>query len=420
VLNATTTGTSITASYNSTTGVLTLSGIDTFVDYQSVLASVTFTSTSDNPTDYGSDTSRTLSWAINDGLLSSAPQTETVTVVGVNDPPTLTNVATTAHYTEEGAATTLSGAISVTDPDDLNLSGATVKITGGTFAGDGDVLAATAVGNVTVSYNSSTETLVLTGTDTLAHYQSVLDSVTFHAGENPTNYGSNTTRTITWQAMDPSGTLNGGSDTSALSTTTLTVTNVNDPPTLSLGATTASWTEEQAQPTSLAPAAAISDPDNLTLASATVKVTGGTFAGDGDVLGVSTTGTSITASYNSSTETLTLTGADTLADYASVLNTVTFHAGENPTDFGADPTRTLTWTVNDGSASNATATVTSTVSVINVNDPPTLSSVATTAHYTEEGAAATLSGAVTVTDPDDLNLSGATVKITGGDVCGRR
>jgi hypothetical protein len=219
---------------------------------------------------------------LNDGSGSnnlSTAQTTTVSITAINDPPTLSSVATGAHFTEEGAATTLSSAVTVTHPDDLNLSGATVKITGGTFAGDGDVLAATAVGNVTVSYNSSTETLILSGTDTLAHYQSVLDSVTFHAGENPTNYGSNLTRTITWQATDPSGTLNGGSDTSALSTTTLTVTTVNDPPTLSLGATTASWTEEQVQ-TTLSPTVTVADPDDLKLASATVAVTGGTFAGD--------------------------------------------------------------------------------------------------------------------------------------------
>src|SRR5205807_3031325 len=127
--------------------------------------------------------------------------------------------------------------------------------------------------------------------------------------------------------------------------------------------------------------------------SATVKIAGGTFAGDSDVL--SATGSvSISVSYNSSTETLTLTGSDTLADYQTVLNSVTFAAGENPTDFGSTPTRTLTWVLNDGSGSfNLSTAQTTTISITSINDPPTLSNVSATASFTEEGAAVTLSGA---------------------------
>jgi lipopolysaccharide export system protein LptA len=422
VLAADTSGTAITASYNAATETLTLSGSDTLAHYQTVLDKITF-SAGENPTDFGADPTRTVTWTLTDpsgtanGGSNTSTTTSTINVTEVNDPPTLTNVATSATYTEEGPFTTLSGAITVTDPDDVNLTSATVKITGGTFAGDGDVLAASTAGTaITAAYNSTTETLTLTGTDTLAHYQSVLDSVTFHAGENPTNFGANPARTITWQAQDPSGTANGGSDTSALSQTTLVITNVNDAPTLVLGTTVASWTEEQASPTSLAPAATVSDPDNVTLASATVAITGGAFTGDSDVLAAATAGTSITASYNGATETLTLTGSDTLADYQTVLNSITFNAGENPTDFGSAPTRTLTWTLNDGSTTSAAQT--STINVTFVNDAPTLSNVAASAQYTEEGGAVTLSNAVTVTDPDDLTLSSATVRITGGTFAG--
>src|SRR4029077_4430224 len=85
--------------------------------------------------------------------------------------------------------------------------------------------------------------------------------------------------------------------------------------------------------------------------------------GDGDVLAVATTGTAIAASYNAASETLTLTGTDTLAHYQSVLDSVTFASGANPTNAGANPTRTVTWAVDDGSASNnlsaaATTTIT--------------------------------------------------------------
>ena len=102
-------------------------------------------------------------------------------------------------------------------------------------------------------------------------------------------------------------------------------------------------------------------------------MTGGTFTGDADVLAASTAGTSITASYNASTETLTLSGTDTLAHYQQVLDSVTFNAGENPTNYGSNPTRTVTWTLNDGSA--LSTPLTETINITKVDDPPILSNV---------------------------------------------
>src|ERR1051326_5090531 len=79
---------------------------------------------------------------------------------------------------------------------------------------------------------------------------------------------------------------------------------------------------------------------------------GGPFAGDGDVLATNVAGTSITASYNAATETLTLSGTDTLAHYQQVLDSVTFSSGINPSNGNLNRTRTVTWVVNDGSGSN--------------------------------------------------------------------
>ncbi len=49
------------------------------------------------------------------------------------------------------------------------------------------------------------ETLTLSGLDTLNHYQQVLDSVTFvTTGNDPTHGGSSPNRTIAWQVDDGS------------------------------------------------------------------------------------------------------------------------------------------------------------------------------------------------------------------------
>src|SRR5262249_53413072 len=154
------------------------------------------------------------------------------------------------------------------------------------------------------------------------------------------------------------------------------------------------------------PGVTVADPDNTTLAGATVQIAGGTFVGDGDVLATDTTGTAITASYNAATETLTLSGSDTLADYQAVLDRLTFTtASDNPTNFGSAATRTVTWVLDDGSGSNNLSTAqTSTVSITAVNDPPTLSNVV--GSVTAIGAVThTLSPSATATDADNLGLA---------------
>lgn len=112
-------------------------------------------------------------------------------------------------YTENGAAITLAPALTLSDVDNTTLASATVRISAGTFTGDGDVLAANVTGTgITATYNATTETLLLSGTDTLAHYQQVLRSVTFSStSDNPTNAGQKATRIVDWQVNDgtPSG-----------------------------------------------------------------------------------------------------------------------------------------------------------------------------------------------------------------------
>jgi hypothetical protein len=413
-----TSGTAITASYDASAEALILSGTDTLADYQAVLDKVTFTTPSDNPTDFGSAPTRTVTWVLNDGAGSnntSGALTSTISITALNDAPTLANVAASAGYTEGAAGTVLSSTLTVTDPDNINLVGATVSITGGTFAGDGDVLSFSTAGTaVTASYNAASETLTLSGTDTLAHYQSVLDSVAFSStSDNPDASGADPTRTITWVVNDGSG----ASNLSAPATTTVSVTAVNDAPTLA-GTTNASFTENGAA-TTLSANVTVSDPDSQTLASATVKIAAGTFTGDGDLLTAVTAGTSISASYDATAETLTLSGSDTLAHYQSVLDSVTFTtASDNPADFGSDPTRTVTWVLNDGAGSNSqSATQTSTINITAVNDAPTMSGVPAGVTFAV-GTTVTLASLAAVADPDNLNLTSATVAITGGTFAG--
>ncbi|MEM6364424.1 MAG: cadherin-like domain-containing protein [Planctomycetota bacterium] len=75
----------ITGSFNSTTGVLTLTGTTTAANYQTALRSVGFVNASQDPT----TGTRTVSFVVNDGTSDSNAQTRSVIVSAVNDGPVL-------------------------------------------------------------------------------------------------------------------------------------------------------------------------------------------------------------------------------------------------------------------------------------------------------------------------------------------
>jgi hypothetical protein len=116
------------------------------------------------------------------------------------------------------------------------------------------------------------------------------------------------------------------------------------------------------QPVQLAPNLVLSDAGSSTLQFAMVSVTAGAFSGDGDVLTANTSGTSITATYDGLDELLLLTGADSVANYQKVLQSVAFStSGQDPTSSGLFPGRTVSWVAGD--ATNTSLEPTTTVSV---------------------------------------------------------
>ena len=145
-----TTQNGITGVWNSGTGVMTLSGSATLANYQTALRSITYVNTSDNP----STLTRTVSFTVNDGSANSNTATRAISVAAVNDAPVVTTTGTTLAYTENGSATAIDNALTVTDVDSTNLSSATVSITANFVTGE-DVLAFTTQNGITGSWNAS-------------------------------------------------------------------------------------------------------------------------------------------------------------------------------------------------------------------------------------------------------------------------
>jgi hypothetical protein len=76
-----------TTGFNAATGTLPLSGSATLAQYITVLESVRFFNSSNNP----SQLTRTITWIVHDGTDPSAGATNQVAVIAVNDPPTVVN-----------------------------------------------------------------------------------------------------------------------------------------------------------------------------------------------------------------------------------------------------------------------------------------------------------------------------------------
>ncbi|HEV7487903.1 MAG TPA: Ig-like domain-containing protein [Thermoanaerobaculia bacterium] len=208
----------ITGTFNAGTGVLTLTGTDTVANYQAALRSVTFNNTSTNP----STLQRTVTWQVDDGggvNNLSAPVTSTINVVSTNSAPVLAN-GSTLTYTENDPATVINSVITVSDSDSANLTGATVQITSG-YNSAQDVLSFTPFGGISGSFNSGTGTLTLSGSSSVANYQTALRNVKYtNTSEDPTT----ASRTVVFQVTD-------GTDASNTINSTINVTAVNDPPT---------------------------------------------------------------------------------------------------------------------------------------------------------------------------------------------
>ena len=156
-LAATTTGTSIVASYDSGTGVLTLTGTDTLAHYQTVLESDHLPNTIADPTNCGTDSSRTITWTANDGSNQGSRHQHGAWCATA--PPVVAGAS--VSYTEQGTAAVLDSGLTLSDADNPTLAGATVSISSGFFAGD--TLNFTNQNGISGSYNSGTGVLTLTG-----------------------------------------------------------------------------------------------------------------------------------------------------------------------------------------------------------------------------------------------------------------
>ena len=189
----------VTTSAHSHTLTLTPTTPDTsesLAAFQAVLRTVTYSNSTQNPT----TAPRTITFTVVDtnSITSSitASSQQVVNLVAVNNPPTLITSAGIANYTAGSAAILVDGALTATDPDTANMTGATVSITSGFAAGD--TLGFVNQLGVTGNFNAATGVLTLSGSAVPNDYKIALRAVTFSNGST----AAAGTRTISFSLND--------------------------------------------------------------------------------------------------------------------------------------------------------------------------------------------------------------------------
>jgi VCBS repeat-containing protein len=224
--------------------------------------------------------------------------------------------------------------LSVSDTDGTSLVSAVIAITQD-LHNDQDVLAVneTLAGafGITVNFDASGGTLTLTGSGSLAHYQSLLRTVTyFNSSDTP----SGDVRGISIEVND-------GAAQNHQSNTATVLVDVNLTPTVDAHAPNNTPVYTFGDPSiSIAPDLTLSDDDN-SIVGATVS-----FAGfdQNDLLQFNQLNPyGITGAYNSATGILTLTGTATADAYQEVLRTTVFSHGPE----SVDTSRTISFRVED-------------------------------------------------------------------------
>ena len=406
----TTTG-NIVGTFNTTTGVLTLTSAGataTLAQFQAALRLVAYKN-------YGVPSNlvtHTVDYQISESVFSSNLVSSLVTVPSaftVDIAPVVAGTSTLAYVEKQGERV-INPSVTLTDSDNTTLASATVMLTTNFVTGQDQLgfTGTSATGNITASSNSTTGLLTLISvgaTATTAQFQAALRLVTY---TNTSSSPTTTTRSVVYQVSD-------GAKLGNTVISTITVSSVNDASVLS-GASTLIYTNNHT-PTTINSTILISDLDNTTLASATVRISANYATGQ-DVLGfVGTTATgNIVASFNATTGTLTLTSAGstaTLAQFQAALQLVTYNNTSASPSMAA---RSIDYQVSDGgSLSNI---VTSLVTIKGAGVAPVLGGMGTM-NYSQPQTAMAVNNNVTVSDSDSTTLAFATVKISGNYVVGQ-
>lgn len=319
----------ITGVWTEGTGTLTLTGTAPLATYNTALRSIKYYNNSLSP----SELTRTVSFTLDDGVAASAVATRNITINAINNAPVLSAIeGTTLAFTDGDPDTSISSTIVVSDVDDAYLDSAWVSFAAGYVSGEDKLLFSTANG-ISATWNSVNGELVLSGSSASSNYQNALRSVRY---ENLNPDPTATTRTISVKVSD-------GAAHSNIVTRDLSVTPVNDAPSLSSIESIGLVYEAGDGALPISSALEVEDGDDTFLDSARIQITTNYIPTE-DVLAFNSI-YGITSTWYSGAGLLVLQGSSTLAQYEIALRSVTY---ENTQPSPQLATRVVTYSISDG------------------------------------------------------------------------
>ena len=381
--------TGIISAFDPLSGVLTLSGSAPVAAYQAALHQIEFDSSVPIPL----TATRVIEVVVNDGVTGSDPAFSLIHIA-LAASPTLDLDADNSTASGSDYATTFTeggGGVTVADTDILfsspTLVSATITLTN-LFPGDLLSVTGALPAGVTAAYDPGTGVMTLTGPASAATFQAASEQIVY----------SNTTENPATDDRIITVVVNDGINDSNTATAIVKIVAVNDPPSLSVSAA-ASYTENDAA-TLVSPVVTISDPDSPNLTIGVVAITDGLNPGDVLTAGGLRDGTLGTLTFNwaPSLNELIVIGKGSLHDYETLFQSVRFHSdSDDPTNAGADTTRTISWAVFDGTS---TVVSTTTITISAVNDAPVAQDGSNSG--TED---TTINGMLVATDVDSPSLT---------------
>jgi hypothetical protein len=328
----------IQSNFNAATGELTLTGAASVADYQTVLRSLTYTNSSDNP----SSAVRTVQFSVRDSALSSDIATRTIQVLPANDAPTLTTSLSEITFTE--GSVLIDPGLTVADIDNPQLTGATVAI-GNYVLGEDNLLFSNQNG-ISGSFDTATGVFRLTGAGTVDAYQTALRSIRY---ANNRTIATGNPRLLDFQVTD-------GAASSASNSNRVQVqfSQPSTLPTVDLNGSGIGVDNNSTFIISGVPVFIVASDAQFTnqnypvLTSAQVSISN-LLDGAAEKLLINTTGTDLTASYDTASGTLTISGQASLEVYLKALRSVRY---ENSNLAADQTTRTILFRVSNGNNIN--------------------------------------------------------------------
>ena len=293
----------ITGNYDSTTGVLTLTDSSTITNYQTLLRSIKYRNTSNNP----NTALRNIDFSVNDGSSESNLYSRELVIEPIDNQPVLVN---NQLIIEENANVILNSLdLSATDADtsDTELIFSVTNVVGGHFELITSGSSVTTFSQQQIS--DSQISFIQDGSESVAYDVSVSD-------------GTSTTEPVS---------------------ATITFININDTPVIASSSVGFTTFIESGNDVIIDSGITVSDMDSTTLIQATVLISDN-FMPNEDSLEFSDS-SDITGSYDPTTSVLTLTGSSSIANYQTFLRGIKYRNTSNNPNTAS---RTIEFSVNDG------------------------------------------------------------------------